>query len=165
MSEEKEHVLFQSTHGIQSLYCIKMCLYCTTEALLYTVTLFPTLTTPVRQYFRKLTTGTEQLRAQSIVHQHDANNLRSIIKKRTTRTKGKRVVLKGHFHVSTQALCDAVVEAEKSRKRRAGKKVKTKGKAISYNAESEEDIEEEAEDQSESEIGDCIIVDVEPFIC
>ena len=70
--------------------------------------------TPVRQYIQKLTVGTEQLRARSIIYQHDANNLRSIIKQRTTRTKGKRVVLKGHFHISTQELYDAVVAAEKS---------------------------------------------------
>jgi hypothetical protein len=53
--------------------------------------------TPVRQYIRKLTTGTEQLQAPSIIYQLDANNLRSIIKKRTTRTKGNGVVLKGQF--------------------------------------------------------------------
>jgi hypothetical protein len=61
------------------------------------------------------------------VHSHDANNLRSITKKRTARTKGKRVVLKGHFHISKQELCDVVVEAEKARKKQA----KTKGKANS----------------------------------
>jgi len=115
--------------------------------------------TPVRQYIRKLAAGTEQLRAQSIVHQHDANNLRSIIKKRTTRKKGKRVVLKGHFHISTQELCDAVVEAEKATKKQAKKKRKKKEKTIVYEAEIDEDTEEEADDQSESEIGDCIIVD------
>jgi hypothetical protein len=119
-----------------------------------------TITTPVRQYIRKLTTGSEQLRARSIVHQHDANNLRSIIKKRTTRTKGKRVVLKGHFHISTQELCDAVVEAEKATKRQEGKKAKTKGKGISYEAESDEDIEEEAQDEIESDIEDFIVVDL-----
>ncbi|KFY31825.1 hypothetical protein V493_00761 [Pseudogymnoascus sp. VKM F-4281 (FW-2241)] len=118
------------------------------------------ITTPVRQYIKKLTAGTERLQAQSIIHQHDANNLRSIIKKRTTRTKGKRVVLKGHFHISTQELCDAVVEAEKATKKQAGKRAKTKGKAISYDAESEEDIEEEAQDQTESDCESCIIVDI-----
>lgn len=117
--------------------------------------------TPVRQYIRKLTTGTEQLRARSIVHQHDANNLRSIIKKRTTRTKGKRVVLKGHFHISTQELCDAVIEAEKATKKQSRKKAKAKAKADLYGTESEGDIEEEGQDESESEVGDCIIVDVE----
>ncbi|KFZ23153.1 hypothetical protein V502_02368, partial [Pseudogymnoascus sp. VKM F-4520 (FW-2644)] len=118
------------------------------------------ITTPVRQYIKKLTAGTEQLQAQSIVHQYDANNLRSIIKKRTTRTKGKRVVLKGHFHISTQELCNAVVEAEKATKKPVGKKGKTKGKGVSYETESEADVEEEGQDESESDIGDCIIVDV-----
>ena len=117
--------------------------------------------TPVRQYIQKLTVGTEQLRAQSRVHQHDADNLRSIIKQRTTRTKGKRVVLKGHFHISTQELCDAVVTAEKATKKQAEKKRKTKAKVRSYEAESEEEVEEEGQDDSESKIGDCIIVDVE----
>jgi hypothetical protein len=73
--------------------------------------------TPVRQYIQKLTVRTEQLRAQSRVHQHDTDNLRSVIKQRTTRIKGKRVVLKGYFHISTQELCDAVVTAEKASKR------------------------------------------------
>ena len=104
--------------------------------------------------------GTKQLRAQSIVHQHNANNLRSIIKKCTTYKKGKRVVLKGHFHISTQELCDAVVAAEKATKKRASKKRKTKDKEISEEAEIDGDTEEEAEDESESEIKDCIIVDI-----
>lgn len=118
-----------------------------------------TLSTPVRQYIRKLTIGSEQLRAQSIVHQHDANNLRAIMKKRTIRKKGKRLVLKGHFHISTQELCDAVVEAEKATKVQTMKKGKGKGKVIEYETETEEDIGEEVEDESESDIGDCIIVD------
>jgi GTPase involved in cell partitioning and DNA repair len=120
-----------------------------------------TITTPVRKYIRKLTTGTEQLQAQSIVHQHDAKNLRSIIKKRKTRTKGKRVILKGHFHISTQELCDAVVEAEKATKRQVKKKVKTKAKADSYETQSDGDIEGEGQEESESESDDCIIVDAE----
>lgn len=101
-----------------------------------------------------MTTGTEQLRARSVVHQHDANNLRSIIKRRTTRTKGKRVALKGHFHISTQELCDAVIEAEKHTKKRAKKKGDKKGKPVLYETESEGDVAEEASDKSESEIGD-----------
>jgi hypothetical protein len=71
------------------------------------------------------------------------------------------VVLKGQFHVSTQELCDAVAAAEKDTKTRARKKSKKKGKGISYNTESEEDIEEGTQDELESNIGDCIIVDVE----
>jgi len=80
--------------------------------------------TPVRQYVRKLSSEAKQLQAQSIVHQHDVNNLRSIINKRMTCTKGKMIALKDHFHTSTQELCDAVVESEKATKRQAGKKCK-----------------------------------------
>jgi hypothetical protein len=131
------------------------------ELLLSTIESRTIPSTPVRKYIRKLAFGTEQLRAKSIVHQHDANNLRSIIKKRTTRTKGKRMVLKGHFYISTQELLKGVKGAELDTKTRAKKKVKTKGKKVSYEAESEEDIEEEAMDESESEAEDCIIVDDE----
>jgi hypothetical protein len=130
------------------------------EPLLSTIERRTILSTPVRKYIRKLALGTEQLRAKSIVYQHDANNLRSIVKKRTTRTKGKRVILKGHFYISTQELHKGVVEAELDTKTRAKKKMKTKGRAVSYEAESEEDIEEEARDELESEIEDCVIVDV-----
>ena len=87
--------------------------------------------------------------------------MRSIIKKRTTRTKGKRVVLKGHFHISTQELCDAVIAAEKDTKERAVKRGKKKGKAVSYEAESKKEVEEEVQEESDSDISNCIIVDVE----
>ena len=71
------------------------------------------------------------------------------------------MVLKGHFYISTQELCDTVVEAEKATKRQARKKVKTKGKADSYETESERDIEEEDQDESENKVRDYIIVDIE----
>lgn len=60
-----------------------------------------TIRTPIRQYIQKLTIGTEQLQAKSIVYQHNTNNLPSILKKRTIGKKGKRVVLKGYYHIST----------------------------------------------------------------
>lgn len=117
--------------------------------------------TPVCQYIQKLTVGTEQLRARSILHQHDANNLRSIIKQRTTLKKGKRVILKGQFCISTQKLCDAVVAAEKATKKQEEKKSKITAKVRLYEAENEEEVEKQGQDESESEIGECIVVDVE----
>lgn len=113
------------------------------EILNSTIDIHTTITTPVRQYIRKLTTGTEQIRARSVVHQHDANNLRSIIKKRTIRTKGKRVVLKDHFHISTQELCDTVIKTGKATKRQARKRTKTKDKTDSYETENKGDNAEE----------------------
>ena len=71
------------------------------------------------------------------------------------------MVLKGHHHISTQALYNAVVEAENETKRQAKKKGKKKGKAIAYETESNRDDEEEVEDQSESDVEDCIIVEIE----
>jgi hypothetical protein len=62
-----------------------------------------------------------------------------------------------------QELYSVVIEAEKTTKMQARKKGKKKVKGISYKTKSEEDIEEEAIDESESEIGDCIIVDIEQF--
>jgi hypothetical protein len=115
--------------------------------------------TPVRTYIQKLTAASEQLRARSIVHQLDANNLRSVMKRRAVRTKGKRVILKGHFHVSTQELCDAVVEAEKATQNLSKKKRKTKDKRTSSDDEIDKYIEEKAGEQSESDSGSCIVVD------
>lgn len=67
-----------------------------------------------------------------------------IIKKRTTCTKKKRIVLKGHFFISIQELLKKVKEAELNTKTQIKKKVKTKNKAVLYNTESEKDIKEEA---------------------
>ncbi len=69
--------------------------------------------------------------------------------------------LKGHFHISTQELYNTVTEAEKETRSFQRKREKKKGKAITYKTESEEDIKEEVINQSVSEIGDCITVDVE----
>ena len=67
--------------------------------------------------------------------------------------------MKVYFYISMQELYKAVIEAENNTKSRAKKKVKTKGKEVIYEAESEEDFEEEAINGSESEAEDCIIVD------
>lgn len=69
--------------------------------------------------------------------------------------------MKSHFYISTQELYNAIILVEKATKERASKKRKTKGKEILEEAEIDGDTEEEAEDESESEIGDCIIIDVE----
>jgi len=130
------------------------------ELLVATIDASAVINTPVRRYIQKLSAGSEKLRAQSIVHKHDATNLRSIIKKRKTRSKGKRVVLKGHFHISTQELCDAVVAAEIETKNRARKKGKKKTEIMSDEAESEEDYEEHAPEETDGDMEDCIIVNV-----
>lgn len=74
--------------------------------------------------------------------------------------RGIKVVLKGHFHISTQELCDVVVEAEKVTKTQARKKVKERGRELLYGTEIEEEIEGEAQDESESDKEGCIIVTI-----
>jgi hypothetical protein len=106
---------------------------------------------PGREYIQKLILE-PTIRPRSIVHQQDENNLQSIIKKRVTCEKGKRVILKGHFYISTQGVCDAVIEAEKSTKKQAGRKREKRVKDIVYQAGTDEDVEGDTEDDSESEI-------------
>ena len=60
-----------------------------------------------------------------------------------------------------QELYNAIVAAKKATKKQAKKKRKTKDKVSLYEVESKEEVEEEGQDDSESMIGDCIIVDVE----
>ncbi len=60
-----------------------------------------------------------------------------------------------------QELLKAVVVAKLDTKNRAKKRVGIKGRAMLYEAKSEEEIKEEAIEEPESETKDCIIVNVE----
>lgn len=71
------------------------------------------------------------------------------------------MALKGHLHISTQELCDVVVAAEKATEMQARKKRKSKAKVRSDEVENEQEVEKDGQDDSGSEIGDCIIVDLE----
>jgi ribosomal protein L12E/L44/L45/RPP1/RPP2 len=74
--------------------------------------------------------------------------------------KEKEVALNGHFHVSSQELCDAANAAEMDTRKQAGREGKKKAKIILHEAEGEEEAEEEAQEESDSDNSDCIIVDV-----
>jgi hypothetical protein len=119
------------------------------------------LNTPVTRYVRKLAEETERLNTRDTIRKRETENLRAIIKTRKERKKGKRLALKGQFHISTEELRAAVVAAEKETKEQAGKKGKKKGKNILYEAESEQEIEEDIQEEIDSDIEDCIVVDVE----
>ena len=71
------------------------------------------------------------------------------------------MVLKGHFHISTQELYNAVLEAKQATAKRARKKGKKGGKIEISESENEVDIEEDTDNELENEIGDYIIVDIE----
>ncbi|KFY91991.1 hypothetical protein V498_05200, partial [Pseudogymnoascus sp. VKM F-4517 (FW-2822)] len=55
---------------------------------------------------------TERLNTRNTLQKRECDNLRSIIQKRRVQNKGKRAVLKGQFHISTEELRLQVVEAE-----------------------------------------------------
>ncbi|KFY30029.1 hypothetical protein V494_08307, partial [Pseudogymnoascus sp. VKM F-4513 (FW-928)] len=70
------------------------------------------LSSPTKRYIHKLADRTEQLSTHHILQQRETENLRNIIQKRRAQNKGKRAVLKGQFHISTQELQSQVAEAE-----------------------------------------------------
>jgi hypothetical protein len=70
------------------------------------------LNTPTKRYIHKLADETEWLNTCHILQQRETDNLRSIIQKRRVQNKGKRAVLKGQFHISTEELQSQVAEAE-----------------------------------------------------
>ncbi|KFY46839.1 hypothetical protein V494_00295 [Pseudogymnoascus sp. VKM F-4513 (FW-928)] len=72
------------------------------------------LDTPTKRYIHKLADETERLNTRNILQQRETENLRSIIQKRRAQNKGKRAVLKGQFHISTEELRSQVIEAEEA---------------------------------------------------
>jgi hypothetical protein len=119
------------------------------------------LETPVRRYISKLATGAEQLTTRHIINKCESDKLRSIIHTRKSRAKGKRFILKGHFHVSTAELRDAVAQAELATLRQAKKCDNKKGKKTLIDTESSNDDAQDTDADIDSDIEDCIVVDVE----
>ena len=116
------------------------------------------LNTPIICYVQKLANKTERLNTRDIICQRETNNLWAIAKKRTERKKGKRAVLKGQFHISTEELRAAVIAAEKETVKAKKKLGKGKGKQASCETESEAEGKEDIGDEINSDIEDCIIV-------
>jgi hypothetical protein len=80
------------------------------------------LNTPTKSYIHKLVDETEQLNTHYILQKREVENLHNITQKRRAQ-KGKRAILKGQFHVSTDELRSQVIEAEAATA--ASKKSKT----------------------------------------
>lgn len=110
------------------------------------------LNTPTTRYVRNLADATERLNTRDIIRQREIDNLRTIAKARTERKKGKRAALKGHFHISTEELRDAVVEAEKETREKRKKRIEIKQKEASYEPESENEVKEDVNNELDSDI-------------
>jgi hypothetical protein len=110
------------------------------------------LNTPTTRYIQKLANETERLNTQSIIQQHETDNLQAIIQTRRTCMKGKRAVLKGKFHVSTEELHDAVVAAEEETAGKTRKSGNRKGKQALNMVAIDIDVEEDIEEEYDSDI-------------
>ena len=102
------------------------------------------LNTPTKRYIHKLADETERLNTRNILQQRETDNLRSIIQKRREQNKGKRAVLKGQFHISTEELQSQVVEAEAATAT-ASQRPRTTPQPI--NKAAIEEIDEESEEE------------------
>ena len=77
------------------------------------------LNTPTTRYIQKLADETERQHTRNFLQQREADNLRAIIQTWRKQNKGKRAILKGHFHISTENLRSQVVAAESATRQRA----------------------------------------------
>ena len=85
-----------------------------------------------------------------LIQKRETENLRSIIKKRKAPNKGKRVILKGQFHISTEELMAQVVEAEAATA--TSKKSKKSAQSLADKAAIEELDEEDIEEPYDSDL-------------
>jgi hypothetical protein len=119
------------------------------------------LDSPLRRYVTKLADGAEQLTTRHIINKSETNKLRSIIQLRKRRSKGKRVLLRGHFHVSTAELRDAVIQAELDTRKKSKQSDNKKRKNALNDTESDEEVAEDMDEEFDTDIEDCIVVDVD----
>ncbi|KFZ15981.1 hypothetical protein V501_02472 [Pseudogymnoascus sp. VKM F-4519 (FW-2642)] len=110
------------------------------------------LNTPTKRYIHKLADEAKRLNTRNTLQQRETANLRSIIQKRRTQNKGKRAVLKGQFHISTEELRSQVVEAEAATATAtatASQRPRTTPRPI--NEATIEEIDEASEEESEDD--------------
>jgi len=107
----------------------------------------------MKRYIHKLADETERLNTRSILQQRETDNLRSIIQKRRAQNKGKRAVLKGQFHISTEELRSQVAEAEAATATQKSKRSTTPQATTSIIDLIDDESEEELYDSDIDELG------------
>ncbi|KFZ19103.1 hypothetical protein V501_00818 [Pseudogymnoascus sp. VKM F-4519 (FW-2642)] len=130
---------FQTLHKANTVLCT-------------TISRSSALNTPIKRYINKLADETERLNTRNTLRKRETDNLRLIIQKRRTQNKGKRAVLKGQFHISTEELQSQVIEAEAATATAtASQRPRTTPRPI--NEATIEEIDEESEEEpSEDDI-------------
>jgi len=119
--------------------------------------------TPVKTHGRRLSRITERLYAENAILRKENSELKTQIRKRKERTKGKRLVLKNIYAIATEEVQQALAAAQRATRegRKKGKQRKSKQRKRVSSSEEEEEEEEDAEDESEEEgveMQDCIEV-------
>ena len=109
--------------------------------------------------------GSEQQRLTLKINKHPGDRLAGQVKafvflrhREGEYTKGKRAILQGHHHISTEELRKAVRKAEKEANERKKKKQKKTNQQAKKMDETSSSDEEEEKEEDFDEIGDCIIV-------
>ncbi|KFZ20624.1 hypothetical protein V501_00011 [Pseudogymnoascus sp. VKM F-4519 (FW-2642)] len=106
------------------------------------------LNTPTKRYIHKLADETERLNTRNTLQKRECDNLRSIIQKSRVQNKGKRAVLKGQFHISTEELRSQATATASQRPRTTPRPI---NEAIIE--EIDEESEEEPSDDDIDELG------------
>lgn len=108
------------------------------------------ITTPARDYIRRLTHQTERLRARNTILQEEKTNLEQVVSARKRQASGKRGVLAGHHLVTRPELLEGIrkKELETRERRNKARRKGTKQPAASLQISSRE--EEEVLEQDET---------------
>jgi hypothetical protein len=88
------------------------------------------LNTLVTRYVRKLAKETERLKTRDTIRKRETENLRAIIKTQKERKNGKRLALKGQFHISTEELRTQWSLLKKRQRNKQGKRVKRRARTF-----------------------------------
>jgi hypothetical protein len=86
--------------------------------------------TPTRKYVARLTQTSERLSTQVIMLQKELEEKEKVLNQRSTRQKGKRIVLRDVVVLSTEAIRSAIVEAEERYVRRGNLNDHVKGSML-----------------------------------
>ena len=119
------------------------------------------LFTPARNYVHRLTSKTEQLRAENSILKTRLKAATDILSACQNRSKGKHLALKNQLLLTTEEIHKTVVAIEKDEEERQKKKRKRNPKKQAYQAEIDSDDVEGSDSDDlilPESILDCIIV-------
>ena len=125
------------------------------EELLETVRKSTNLPSPIKRYIARLTSTFEKSNTERVLLRNENTEVRELLQYRKSRTRGKRVAIKGKFVFNTREILEVVEKAEAEA---STKKSKKRRRTKSPTPIIDDEVEEVLENLSEESEGDCIIV-------